>query len=275
VKLEVQLLFALDHPGLDLGDARGTVVGVDNGFADNKLHNAQVYHGISSQNPRVIVTPRRGGGARDARQGTRIALLACDRVGRVNLSWEAFVVKLRIAISAALAISIALGTTGCNLFQPQATRNHYDPSDGVAVNVGDLDLRNLIVISDDGELGSLVLSGINTSKLDATVTVQYQADGKIHKETFALPYSEQPTSFGGRDEPKIVLHNIGTEPGAMMQIFFSYGSVTGAGTLVPVLSSAQPEYAGLAPEPEVTSVPTSTASPTATPTPSPTATAAH
>jgi hypothetical protein len=184
-------------------------------------------------------------------------------------------VKLRIAISAALALSVALGTTGCNLIQPQATRNHYDPSDGVAVNVGDLDLRNLIIISDDGELGSLVLSGINTSKLDATVTVQYQADGKIHKETFALPYSEQPTSFGGRDEPKIVLHNIGTEPGAMMQIFFSYGSVTGAGTLVPVLSSAQPEYAGLAPEPEVTSVPTSTASPTATPTPSPTATAAH
>jgi hypothetical protein len=179
-------------------------------------------------------------------------------------------VKLRIAVSAALAISIALGTTGCNLFQPQATRNHYDASDGVAVNVGELDLRNLIVISNDGQLGSLVLSGINTSKLDATVTVQYQSEGKMQKETFALPYSEQPTSFGGRDEPQIVLHNIGTEPGAMMQIFFTTGTVAGAGTLVPVLSSAQPEYAGLAPKPQITVTPSATP----TPTPTPTATAA-
>ena len=75
---------------------------------------------------------------------------------------EAYAVKVRVLVAAALAVSVALGTAGCNLIQPQATRIAYDPSDGVSVNVGGLDLRNLMIISDNGKTGNFLLSAVNS-----------------------------------------------------------------------------------------------------------------
>ena len=66
--------------------------------------------------------------------------------------------KVRIVVAAALALGVAFGTAGCNLIQPQATTTPYDASDGVGINVGDLSLRNLMIISDNGETGNLLLS---------------------------------------------------------------------------------------------------------------------
>ena len=43
--------------------------------------------------------------------------------------------KFRIVLAASLALGVALGTSGCNLIQPQATTKQYDASDGVGVNV--------------------------------------------------------------------------------------------------------------------------------------------
>ena len=155
--------------------------------------------------------------------------------------------KFRAVIAAAIVAGVALGTSGCNLIQPQATTKSYNASDGVAVQVGTLNLQNLIVISNDGELASLMLTGVNTTGKDQVLTINYVAAGVAHSVSQIVPSSDQRgTTWGGKGEPQIILEQIATAPGSMMEIAFAAdgGSVS---TLVPVLTTAQPEYNGLEP----------------------------
>jgi hypothetical protein len=160
---------------------------------------------------------------------------------------EAFVVKVRIAVSALLAIGLALGASGCNLIQPQATTHLYDASDGIGVNVGDLQLRNLILISNNGEAASLLMSAINTTGADADLNIQFVSQGTVVRGTVAVPSSNFPTSWGAAKENKIVLEGINTAPGALLEVYFQYGDADGKTALIPVLTSGQPEYEGLEP----------------------------
>jgi hypothetical protein len=86
-------------------------------------------------------------------------------------------VKARLAASAVLAIGVVLGASGCSMLTYQATTEHYDASDGVSVDVGDLDLRNVLVVSEDGRDGSLVLTVINNGDKDAELGVQVGDSG--------------------------------------------------------------------------------------------------
>jgi len=159
-------------------------------------------------------------------------------------------VKIRIVLAAVIAVGVALGTTGCELIQPQATTRHYDASDGVGVNVGVLKLRNLIVLSNDGELGSLLLTGVNTTGKDVKLSVTY-AGGTNVVET--VPSSDfRGTTWGGHGEPQIILPGIATAPGGMIELALTDGVET-VTTLVPVLTTGQPEYQGL--EPKISSTP--------------------
>lgn len=111
--------------------------------------------------------------------------------------------KFRIAIAAVIAVGVALGTTGCGLIQPQATTRHYDASDGIGVNVGTLKLRNLIVLSNDGTTGSLLLTGVNTTGKDVELTVTY-AGGK--KAVQAIPSSDfRGTTWADTMNPRLFL----------------------------------------------------------------------
>ncbi len=155
--------------------------------------------------------------------------------------------KVRIVVSALVAIGLALGTSGCNLIQPQATTQHYDASDGIGVDVGDIDLRNLIVISDNGTSGSLMMSAINTTGSDVLLNVEFESDGVMVGGRLKVPYSQQPTSWGSTPETQLILEGINTEPGAMLKVYFQYGEAEGKSVLIPVLTSGQPEYRGLEP----------------------------
>jgi hypothetical protein len=156
-------------------------------------------------------------------------------------------VKVRFAISAVLALGLALGTSGCNLIQPQATTNSYDASDGVSFNVGELQLRNLTLISNDGQSASLLMSAINTTGSDITLSVQFLSEGEMVDGTLIVPNSNTATSWGAASENKIILDGTNTPAGSMLKMYFQYGSADGATTLVPVLTSDQPQYEGLEP----------------------------
>jgi len=52
VELQVKLLFAFDSPLLDFGNGGGTVVGVNDGFSDFKLHA-----NVPSTNAQFITAP--------------------------------------------------------------------------------------------------------------------------------------------------------------------------------------------------------------------------
>lgn len=126
----------------------------------------------------------------------------------------------------------------------QATAEHYDPSDGVSADVGDLDLRNVLVVSEDGIDGNLVLTVVNTGDDDAELGVQVGGGGG---ETRIIEVEAGATvSLGGEEEP-LLLEDIDTQPGGLLPIYFQYGSAEGIEKLVPVLDGRMPEYADLVP----------------------------
>ncbi len=155
--------------------------------------------------------------------------------------------KARIAASVLLAAGLLVGTAGCNLVAPQATTKHYDASDGVSTNLGGVDVRNAVVISDDGELGNLVVTFVNTTDESARVTVQYESDGEDATETVTLK-ANSSTQFGQPDGETITLVDMGTEAGALLPVYFQSGDTDGRELLVPVLTTELPEYSTLAPE---------------------------
>jgi hypothetical protein len=153
-------------------------------------------------------------------------------------------VKARLAASAVLAVGLVLGASGCSMLTYQATTEHYDPSDGVSADVGALDLRNILVVSEDGEDGNLVLTVVNTGEDDAELGVQVGEGGG---EPLIIEVEAGATVSLGGDEEPLLLEGIDTQPGALVPIYFQYGTAEGIEKLVPVLDGRLPEYADLAP----------------------------
>ena len=156
--------------------------------------------------------------------------------------------KVRIVVAAALAVGISLGTAGCNLIQPQATTNPYDASDGVGINVGDLELRNLMIISDNGETGNLLMGAANSTGVDIDLHIGFVSGGTVVDGHLEVPSNDkQVTSWGSGSEDRIILGGINTIPGGLLEVAFEANGESKT-VLVPVLTSAQPEYEGLEPK---------------------------
>jgi hypothetical protein len=153
-------------------------------------------------------------------------------------------VKARLAASAALALGLALGASGCSMVTYQATTEHYDASDGVSLNVGELDVRNALVVSDDGVDGNLVMTVVNTGEDDVTLGVQIGASGDVTEIEVG---AGQTLALGTDEEEPVLLEGIDAEPGGLVPLYFQYGDVEGVEQQVPVLDSRLPEYADLAP----------------------------
>ena len=160
--------------------------------------------------------------------------------------------KARLAASAALALGIALGASGCSMVTYQATTEHYDASDGVSVDLGQLDLRNVLVVSDDGVDGTLVMTVVNNGTEDVSLDVQF-GEGGSEAQTIEVEAGSE-VAFGvddveGTDEVEpIVLEGIDTMPGALLPMYFQYGDTEGIQKQVPVLDARLAEYNHLSSE---------------------------
>ena len=152
--------------------------------------------------------------------------------------------KARLAASAALALGIAIGGSGCAMITYQATTEKYDASDGVPADVGTLDIRNILVVSEDGRDGNLVMTVVNTGDDDVTLEVQV-VDGSSSVE---LDIDAGETIALGTDEEEpLLLEGIDAEPGTLVPLYFQYGTEEGAEVQVPVLDGRLPEYEDLVP----------------------------
>ncbi|MRX44158.1 hypothetical protein [Agromyces kandeliae] len=152
--------------------------------------------------------------------------------------------KARLAASAALALGIALGGSGCAMLTYQATTEKYDASDGVSADVGALDVRNVLVVSDDGEEGNLVLSVTNTSTDDETLSLQFVDQG----DTFEIDVDGGETvSLGTAEEEPLLIENLDAEVGGLVSVYLQAGSAEGVEIQVPVLDGRLPEYEDLVP----------------------------
>ncbi|WP_438856482.1 hypothetical protein [Agromyces sp. M3QZ16-3] len=152
--------------------------------------------------------------------------------------------KARLAASAALALGIAIGGSGCAMLTYQATTEKYDASDGVSADVGGLDVRNALIVSDEGDEGNLVLSVTNTSTDDETLSVQLVDQG----DTFEIDVDGGETvSLGTADEEPLLIENLDAEVGGLVSVYLQAGSAEGVEIQVPVLDGRLPEYEDLVP----------------------------
>jgi hypothetical protein len=156
---------------------------------------------------------------------------------------------------------------GCNFITPQQTLVPYDPADGVSGTVGDVEVLNAVILSEDGVSGNLVFTALNSSSDDIDLIVQFESNGE--KVTLDLEVDADGSSeFGFGEGGQLFLAGIDTKPGGLLPVYFQYGAQQGRQLLVPVLDGALEQYAPLLPTPTPTPTPTpQDATPTPTPTP--------
>jgi len=186
-------------------------------------------------------------------------------------------VRARIMASVVVAAGVLLGTSGCNLFAPQATTMQYEAGDGVSGSVGSLDIRNAILLTDDGENANLLVTVVNSTGDDIELLVQYEGvEEKVDKTVDVEANSS--TTFGGTDAPSLAFDSLNAAKGSLFPVFFQYGDNTGVELLVPVLDGSLSQYSEFVPTekptPTATPSPASTEEPTSEPTPTPEATVA-
>jgi len=164
-------------------------------------------------------------------------------------------VSARTIAAVVLAAGILIGTSGCGFLAPQATLIQYDPSDGVSGEVGDIALRNAMLLSTDGSTANLLVTAINGGDTAQSLTVQYEANGEKVTELVTLRPNTSVT-IGGKDEPSVTLESMDSTVGALFPVYFQYGEETGVQLLLPVLDGTTgAEYLDLLPTPTPSAVP--------------------
>ena len=177
--------------------------------------------------------------------------------------------RARVTASIVIAAAVALGTTSCNLLAPQATLKVYDPSDGVSATVGDVALRNAIVLADSEDTGFLLVTVINKGTEPHAVTIQV-GSGDDRQDFDVTVDAGSTTTFSAGDERRLELDPLQEPAGAVIPLFVQYGQEEGVQVDVPILEQETfPEYATLTPSPSPSET---TPSMTETPTPTPTET---
>lgn len=155
--------------------------------------------------------------------------------------------KARLLASLVLAATVALVTSACTFLTPQVTADKYDPSDGSSVVVGDVQVQNAILLSNDGETASLLANLVNRSDRSVTVKLQYEnASGAKVDESIHLN-AKSVKSIGDGSGEQLLLQGVDAPLGSLFTIYVQYGSATGAELGVPVLDGSLPEYAELLP----------------------------
>ncbi|TFD30705.1 DNA modification methylase [Cryobacterium cryoconiti] len=155
--------------------------------------------------------------------------------------------RARTIVSVVVAAGILLGTSGCNLFAPQSTTAKYDASDGVSGDVGDLAIRNAILLSEDGDVANLLVTVVNSSDSAQSLNVQYD-DGSDKVTQEVNVDANSSVTLGTEDAPTVTV-TADLELGSLFPVFFQYGSETGVEVLVPVLDGTLDEYSTLLPTP--------------------------
>ena len=174
---------------------------------------------------------------------------------------------LRLAVSVAVAAALAVGTTGCTLLAPTATKIQYDPADGVSVNLGDVLIRDAKVVPNaDGSLVSLAFTAINDSGTATPLNVSYTTASGVEHGSVTLPTGI--TNFPGTAGELTVSDPADAALGSLYTVAFeAHGSDTVPAQLPVLDATGRPWLDGSVPTPLPTPVPLPSVVPSASPTP--------
>ena len=169
--------------------------------------------------------------------------------------------NIRALATSAVAAALLLGTAGCGVFVPTATLKPYSASDGLNVTVGDLHLRNVLVITDESGDASLIATVVNNTTNIQYVTAEFRVATPID---FTFTANEGLTKIGLADGNPAIVTGTGLVAGQYVDIYFQYGGQDGVTVAIPVLDGTDPIYAPYSPSLFVPE-PITTPEPTATP----------
>lgn len=159
--------------------------------------------------------------------------------------------KSRSLASLVVGSLIILTASGCAAITPQATTIQYSASDGV--NVPDvegapLQVRNALVVTDDGERGNLVAAVVNDTGSGETLTLEWAED---NQETLRVPAGTTMSLGSDNDETAeepLLLEGIDAAAGDTMPIFFQSGDAQGVVVEVPVFDGEVSYLSELVPD---------------------------
>jgi hypothetical protein len=172
-------------------------------------------------------------------------------------------VNIRALATSTLAATLLLGTAGCGIFVDTATLNPYSASDGLNLDVGGLQLRNVLVITDESGDASLVFTIVNDTTNVQYLTVELRTETPVDLTIVA---NEGLTKVGLADGNPAIATGTALKAGQYVDIYFQYGGEDGVTIAIPVLDGSHSLYAPYAPS---LFVPEPVVSPSATPSPTP------
>ena len=140
----------------------------------------------------------------------------------------------------AVAAAALLTATGCGYVSPQATADEYAPSDGIQADLGDVKVRNLMILAEDANSeGRVIGSVVNEGSEPATLSID--ADGA----TAEVKVPANDTVMLETSEP-VMIDPAGAEPGLMVETKLQADGQSSTQS-VPVLDHTYPPYATLMP----------------------------
>lgn len=153
----------------------------------------------------------------------------------------------RVVVAAVTSATVAAGLLlgGCSATNPITTQANYAASDGVNVEVGDLRLTNVLVLSAGGGEPGTVVGSVTNDGDDARVTITVGGEEVVSMRV----RSGSTVLMGGTDGEVVEVENVSEPAGAYVDVTIrtDAGSTT---TGVPVLDGTLPEYREYAPAPE-------------------------
>lgn len=168
----------------------------------------------------------------------------------------------RLGAVAVIGTSL-LGISACSYIAPQQTTAIYAPSDGAQLNLGDIELRNILIVTsgEPGQPGRVLGAVFNNANEPVQVTLR----GSDGAQTQLTVSPDQPYYLNETTEASM-LSTVAERAGSLETVTISHnGSSTPAkGELrVPVLDGTLEEYQKFVPSPAAaTDAPTPSASPT-------------
>ena len=168
-------------------------------------------------------------------------------------------VRRRVSALAA-GVALAAVTAGCQVSSPLQTDEPYLPADGVAADVGQLAVRDLVLVGDGS--GPAVVSGSVVNLGMQSMTVQFALVDASGGSSGGSEVELSPREQVDLSKKGLQLADVTGKPGSLvpMDITSSTGGTTTV--KVPVLA-ARDYYAHLTPAaPATTSTPSETAMPT-------------
>lgn len=147
------------------------------------------------------------------------------------------------AILSALVVTTAL--SGCTFSAVQANQKVYDPSDGIGENIGDVAVRNAILVTEDGETANLVVNIVNDGVTNVSLAVSWETEGgRVERNVYLKAGG---TLAFGEPTNQIILTGLDAQPGSLFPVYFQYGDIEGRDVSVPVLDGELEEYADYVP----------------------------